>query len=72
MSMYISRTWIIPVWVAVFGLLAAFGSPITASMGVLLLIAGIVIPSIMLILWQEPTPTVAQVLHWVEPSRTDQ
>lgn len=72
MSMFISRRWIIPVWVVVFGLLALFGSPMTAATGVLLLIVGIVVPAILLILWQEPSPTVAEVLHHVEASRTEQ
>lgn len=70
MSMLFSRTAIIPVWLVVFGLFTLFGSPMTFGTGVLLLIVGVVAPAIVLILWKEPSPTVAEVLHHAEASRT--
>jgi hypothetical protein len=70
MSMVFSRTAIISVWLAVFALFALFGSPMTFATGALLLIAGVVPPAIMLTLWKEPSPTVAEVLHHVDASRT--
>jgi hypothetical protein len=59
--MLFSRTAIIPVWLVVFGLLAWFGPPMTFATGVLLLMVGVVPPAMMLTLWKEPTPTVAEV-----------
>lgn len=70
MSVLFTRKAIIPVWVIVFGLLAVLG-PGTVDTSVLLLIVGVVAPVIMLILWKEPSPTVAEVLHHVEASRTE-
>lgn len=70
MSMLFRRKAIIPVWVIVFGLFALFG-PVTVATGTLLLMVGIVAPAIMLILWKEPAPTVAEVLHHVDSSRTE-
>jgi len=59
MSMVFSHTTIIPVWLVVFGLFALFGPPMTFATGGLLLIAGVVALAIMLILWKEPSSTVA-------------
>jgi len=70
MSMLFSRTAIIPVWLVVFVLFALLGSPMTFATGVLLLMVGVVPPAIMLTLWKEPSPTVAEVLHHVHASRT--
>jgi hypothetical protein len=71
MSMLFSRKAFIPVCLIVFGLFALFGSPMTFATRVLLLIAGVVAPAIVLILWKKHSPTVAEVLHDVEASRTE-
>jgi hypothetical protein len=55
----------------VFGLFALFASPVTFATGVLLLIVGVVAPAIMLILWKERSPTVAEMLRHVQTSRTE-
>jgi len=70
MPMLFRRKAIVPVWVIVFGLFALFG-PGTVDTSVLLLIVGVVAPVIMLILWREPVPTVAEVLHRVDAPRTE-
>ena len=57
MSMFIRRKAFIPVWIILFGLLALYMSPLTVGTGALLLLAGILVPTIVLILWQEPIPT---------------
>jgi hypothetical protein len=56
MSMFIRRKAVIPVWVILFGLLALYMSPLTVGTGALLLLGAIVVPAIVLILWQEPEP----------------
>ena len=71
MSMLFNRTAIVPVWFVVFGLFAWFALPMTFGTGVLLLMVGIVSPAIVLTLWREPAPTVAEVLHHVHGSRTE-
>jgi hypothetical protein len=72
MSMLFSRKAFIPVWlVVVFGLFELLGWPMTFATGVLLLIVGGVAPAIVLILWKKPSPTVDEVLHPVEASRTE-
>ena len=71
MSMLFSRTAIIHVWLVVFGLFAWFGPPMTAATGMLLLIVGGAALAIMLVVWKEHSPTVAEVLHDVETSRTE-
>ena len=71
MSMLFNRTVILPVWFVVFGLFAWFGPSMTFATGVLLLMVGVVPPAIMLTLWKEPSPTVAEVLHHVDASRTE-
>jgi hypothetical protein len=71
MSMLFSRTAFIPVGLVVFGLFALFGSPMTFATGVLVLIVGVAALAIVLSLWKKPSPTVAEVLHHVEASRTE-
>lgn len=71
MSMLFSRKAFIPVWLVVFGLFALFESPMTFATGVLVLIVGVAAPAIVLILSKKPSPTVAEVLHHVEASRTE-
>jgi hypothetical protein len=70
MSMIISRKAFIPVWLVVFALFALSGAPITFATGVLLLIGLGVAPAIVLVLWNRPSPTVAEVLHDVAALRT--
>ena len=69
MSIRITRTTIIPIWLVMFGLIALVGPPVTSSTGVILLILWSVALAIVLVLWRDPPPTVAEVLHQVETSR---
>jgi hypothetical protein len=64
---------LIPVWLAAFGFVAVFVSPMTFATGVLLLMVGLVVPAVTILLWknQQP-PTVAEVLNQVERSATKQ
>jgi hypothetical protein len=69
-----SRKVIVPVWLvvfALFALFALFASPMTFATGTLLLVAGVVPPLIMLVLWKKHSPTVAEVLHHAEGPRTE-
>jgi hypothetical protein len=54
MSMSFSRTAIIPAWLVVFGLFASFGSPMTLGPGVVVLVGGVALTS-MLLLWHGPS-----------------
>jgi hypothetical protein len=69
MSKFFKRKAFIPIWVIVFGLFSFFG-PVNVATGTLLLTVGIVAAGIMLILWRDPTPTIGEVLHHVDQSRT--
>jgi hypothetical protein len=69
MSIRITRTTIIPIWLVMFGLIALVGPPVTSSPGVILLILWSVALAIVLVLWRDPPATVAEVLHQVETSR---
>jgi hypothetical protein len=67
MSMFSNRTAIISVWLGVFAMSALFGSPLTFSTGMLLLIGGIVPPVIMRALWKDSI-LLPEVPHHVERS----
>jgi hypothetical protein len=69
MSIRISRTAIIPIWLIMFGLIALIGPPVTSTSGVFLLILWSVALGIVLVLSRETPPTVAEVLHQVDASR---
>jgi hypothetical protein len=56
MSMFIRRKAVIPVSMILFGLLALYMAPLTVGTGAILLLAGILVPTIVFILWQEPEP----------------
>ena len=56
MSMFIRRKAVIPMSIILFGLLAVYMSPLTVGTGAILLLAGILVPTIVFILWQEPIP----------------
>jgi hypothetical protein len=71
MSMLISRKAFIPVWPVVFALFALSGAPITFATGMLLFIGLGVAPAIVLILWNKPSPTVAEVRHGADASQTE-
>ena len=60
------QIWIAAVIVAVaIGL--AFGVEVTLSTGVLLLASVLVPPAIILFMWRETPPTVAEVIHTADP-----
>jgi hypothetical protein len=69
MSIRITRTTIIPIWLVMFGLIALVGPPVASSTGVILLILWSVALAIVLVLWRDTPPTVAEVLHQVDASR---
>jgi hypothetical protein len=69
MSIPITRTTIIPIWLVMFGLIVLVGPPVTSSMGVTVLTLWSVALAIVFVLWRDPPPTVAEVLHQVETSR---
>ena len=68
MSMLFRRKVIMPVWVMAFGLFALLG-PATVIAGTFLLAVGVVVPAIMLLLWKEPFPAVAEAPHHVDARR---
>ena len=68
LSKLLSLKVFIPVWLAAFGLVAVLMSPMTFATGVLLLFVGLVIPTVMILLWSDPPATVAEVLNRVEDS----
>jgi hypothetical protein len=53
MSILSSRaaTWIVPIWLIVLGLIGLLGAPLTSATSMLLIIAGLVPPTIALNLW---------------------
>jgi hypothetical protein len=59
-----------PVWLVVFGLFALFGSSMTFTTGVFVVVLGTLALTIMLILWKAPPSTIAEVLRDVDASRT--
>ena len=66
-----SRKVIVPGWLIVVALFALFASPMTFAAGTLLFVAGVVPPLIVLVLWKKHSPTVAEVLHHAEGTRTE-
>jgi hypothetical protein len=44
--------WIVPIWLIVVGLIGLLGVPLTSAMSVLLIIAGLVAPTIMISFWR--------------------
>jgi hypothetical protein len=59
---------LIPAWLAAFGLIAVFLSPMTFATGVLLVMVGLVVPAVTILLWKDQPLTVAEVLNRVERS----
>jgi hypothetical protein len=72
LSKLLSFKVLIPVWLAAFGLVAVLMSPMTFSTSVLLLMVGLVIPTVIILLWGDPPATVAEVLNRVEESANKQ
>jgi hypothetical protein len=66
-----SRNAIIPVWLLAFGFIVLLRSPMSVTATVFLLIVGLAAPAIMLILWKEPSRTVAEVLNHVHTARSE-
>jgi len=62
----------IPVWLAAFGLVAVLISPMTFATGLLLMMVGLVIPTVTILLWSDQPATVAEVLNRVEESANKQ
>jgi hypothetical protein len=70
MSILFRRKAIVPVWFGMFGLFALLGPSMTFATSVFVLLLGTMAPTIMLILWKTPQPTIAEVLNLVETSWT--
>jgi hypothetical protein len=59
----------VPIWLAAFGLVAVFYSPMTFANRVLLLLVALVVPAVVTVLvWKDRPSTVAEVLNRVERS----
>lgn len=70
MVMRFRRTAIIPVGLVVFELFALFGSSMTLTTGVFVVVLGTLALTILLILWKAPPSTIAEVLRDVDASQT--
>jgi hypothetical protein len=69
LSKWFSLKALISVWLAAFGLIVVFVSPMSLATGVLVFMVGLVVPAVTILLWKDqPPPTVAEVLHRVERS----
>lgn len=67
MSNLFSRKTILLVWlVVVLGLFATLEAPMSFTTGALVLAVWGTVPAIMLIFWQERSPTMAEVLDQAE------
>jgi hypothetical protein len=66
MSKLFNLKALIPIWLVAFGLVAVLASPMTFATGVLLLMVGLVVPAVVILLWKDHSPTVAEVLNQVE------
>jgi hypothetical protein len=62
---------IVPVWLVAVGLFAVFQLPMTFATAMLLFVVGVVPPLVMFVLSSRHSPTVAEVLHHAEGSRTE-
>jgi hypothetical protein len=71
LSKLFSLKALISIWLAAFGLIAVFISPMTFATGVLLVMVGLVVPAVTILLWKDQPPTVAEVLHRVERSANE-
>jgi len=59
MLMLFSRTAVIPVWLLVLGLFVSFVSPMTFTLGLVMILVGGGALTILRVLGQEPAPTIA-------------
>jgi hypothetical protein len=59
---------LVPVWLVALGLVALFQSPMTLATALLLLMVGLVVPSVVILLRNDPPRTIAEVLNRVERS----
>lgn len=71
LSKFFNRSSIVPVWPVAFVLVAVFQLPMTLTTALLLFVVCVTPPLIMLVLSKVPSPTVAEVLHHTEASRTE-
>jgi hypothetical protein len=58
------------IWLVTIGLFALFGTPMTLATGALLVMVGLVVPTVAILLWKQPPPTVAELLTHAERSPT--
>ena len=62
--------WIVPIWLIVVGLIGLLGVPLTSAISVLLIIAGLVAPTIMLSFWnhlpRSPSPNIMQATSRID------
>jgi hypothetical protein len=57
---------LVPLWLGAFGLVAILLAPMTFATAALVSIVGLVAPAVMILLWKDQPPTVAEVLNRVE------
>jgi hypothetical protein len=58
-----AATWIVLTWLVVIGLIGLLGAPLTSATSTLLIIAGLVVPTIALSLSQKRSAMLAEVRH---------
>lgn len=62
-----NRTAVTAVWFVGAGLIALLWSPPSVAMGVFVLLVGLACPAAMIVLWKEPSPTVAPAIPRLFP-----
>jgi hypothetical protein len=72
LSKWFSLKALISIWLAAFALVVVFVSPMTFATGFLVFMVGLVVPAVTILLWKDPPPTVAEVLHRAERSAKGQ
>jgi hypothetical protein len=59
-----AATWIVPIWLIVIGLIGLLGAPLTSATSVLLILAGLIAPTITFSLWNHlPHPARSGVME---------
>jgi hypothetical protein len=70
MSKLLRLNALVPLWLAALGFVAVLLSPMTFATAGLLLMVGLVMPTVVTLLWKDQPATVAEVLNGVERPRT--
>jgi hypothetical protein len=62
MSMPFRRNVVVPIWFAIFALVAFFLPPANSGLSIFLLVLGIAVPTITLALWRDPPLQLARTV----------